>query len=86
MLSVSISLSNFSIKCIHLIPSCVRACVVYVRICVCICLCVCLLVMHRYEILPIFRLTDIAFPILADTDSRSDINLASKSIMGITVL
>ena len=35
--------------------------------------------MHRYEIKPIFRLTDIAFPILADTDSRSDINLASKS-------
>ena len=37
------------------------------------------LVMHRYEILPIFRLTNIAFPILADTDSRSDINITSKS-------
>ena len=52
--------------------------VLYMYVCVCVCLCVCLLVMHRYEILPIFRLTDIAFPILADTDSQSDINLASK--------
>ena len=33
------------------------------------------LVMHRYGILPMFRLTDITFPILADTD----INITSKS-------
>ena len=35
--------------------------------------------MHRYDILLIFRLTDIGFPILADTDSQSDINITSKS-------
>ena len=37
------------------------------------------LVMHRYEILPMFRLTDVTFPILADTDNRSDISITSKS-------
>ena len=38
-----------------------------------------LLVMHRYGILPMFRLTDITFPILANTDNRSDISITSKS-------
>ena len=37
------------------------------------------IVMHRYGILPMFRLTDITFPILADTDNRSDISITSKS-------
>ena len=29
-------------------------------------------VMHRYEILPIIQLADIAFHLLADTDNQSD--------------
>ena len=37
------------------------------------------IVMNQYEIFPIFQLTNIAFPILANTNSQSDINLASKS-------
>ena len=36
-------------------------------------------VMHRYEILPTFRLTDIAFLTLANTDNQSDINIAFRS-------
>ena len=30
------------------------------------------IVMHRYEILPIIRLADIVFHLLADTDNRSN--------------
>ena len=37
------------------------------------------IVVHRYEILPIFRLTNSALPISADTDYRSDVNISSKS-------
>ena len=43
----------------------------------------CCLVMHRYDILPIFQLTDIAFPIFAKTDGQSDINIISA--IGITM-
>ena len=44
-------------------------------------------VMHQYKILVIFRLTDIAFPILVDTDSRHDINIPSNLLtICITVL
>ena len=35
--------------------------------------------MHRYEILPMFQLTDIDFLTLADTTNQSNINIVFKS-------